>query len=233
MKILVFMLFSIAFIFSSSAYAEALKPTEDKVLLRLKVEDSQKNPVKGTIVSVQKENGKKIFSDVTDKDGMFGLLVPKGQTYLVKFVSLLAEKTDTLKKINVPDRPFYKFTLKLIYNPTFATTFVLKGIYFDTGKATLKPKSYPNLSNLLEVLKIKKTMEIELSGHTDDVGEDESNRKLSENRAKAVKKYLVKKGISAKRITAVGKGETSPIAPNTTPHGRQKNRRTEVRITKE
>jgi len=72
-------------------------------------------------------------------------------------------------------------------------------------------------------------MKIEIGGHTDDVGEDAANQKLSKDRANAVRNYLLKE-IEPERVTAVGYGESKPIAYNDTPEGRQKNRRTEVRI---
>jgi outer membrane protein OmpA-like peptidoglycan-associated protein len=74
------------------------------------------------------------------------------------------------------------------------------------------------------------TMKIELSGHTDSDGSDTYNQKLSENRAKAVVDYLVKRGIKAERMVAVGYGESKPIDTNETPEGKQNNRRTELKI---
>ncbi|HIB01952.1 MAG TPA: OmpA family protein [Phycisphaerales bacterium] len=79
-------------------------------------------------------------------------------------------------------------------------------------------------------MKFKTEMKIEIGGHTDDVGEDSANQRLSESRANAVRNYLIKNGIEGDRVSARGYGETKPVAYNTTPEGRQKNRRTEVRI---
>ena len=73
-------------------------------------------------------------------------------------------------------------------------------------------------------------MKVEISGHTDNVGKAAANQKLSENRAKAVKNYLVQKSIAPERILTVGYGSQRPIAPNTTTEGKQKNRRVEFRI---
>jgi outer membrane protein OmpA-like peptidoglycan-associated protein len=164
---------------------------------------------------------------------VLAILVPIGKAYLVKFISFGTEKKETAKKIEVPDKPFFKFTVKMVYNPVFVSTFTLDGVHFDTAKATLKPESYGALSDLIDYMTAKETAEIELSGHTDDKGDDQKNLELSQARAKAVKKYLVKKGIAEGRIKAVGYGETKPIAPNTTAFGRQQNRRTEVKILKE
>ena len=87
--------------------------------------------------------------------------------------------------------------------------------------------------DLVEVMKLKKTLVIEIAGHTDNVGSLESNQTLSANRAKSVRNYLIGKGISSSRVTAKGYGETEPVANNMTDEGRQKNRRTEVRIISE
>jgi OOP family OmpA-OmpF porin len=111
--------------------------------------------------------------------------------------------------------------------------FILDNVYFDSGKATLKPTSNKALNDLTEVLKLKKTMEIEIQGHTDNVGTDESNTKLSQDRADAVKKYLVSKGISEKRVTAKGYGPSRPVADNGTDAGKAKNRRTSLKVIKE
>ena len=73
-------------------------------------------------------------------------------------------------------------------------------------------------------------MVIEISGHTDNVGDETGNQRLSESRAKIVRAYLLKNGIDPERVKAVGHGESQPIAPNSTEEGKQKNRRTEVRI---
>lgn len=229
----VVLLVVLAAIFVSPAYAEELKPTLDKALLRLKVQNSLKKPVKGTIVSVRDGKDNRVVSALTDEKGIVEALVPKGKTYHVKFVTIASKKTETKKKIVVPDRTFYKFTLQLTYNPIIAKNYILKGVNFDTGKSTLKKSSYPYLADMVEYMTVKTSCVIELSGHTDDVGDDEDNRVLSDDRAKAVKNYLVSKGIAAKRIIAKGYGETKPIAPNTSPAGRRTNRRTEVKILKE
>lgn len=109
------------------------------------------------------------------------------------------------------------------------TKFELKNIFFDLGKATLRPESKTELDKLYEILKFSE-IEIELGGHTDSIGTDEDNQKLSQERVNAVKSYLVEKGISEKRLVAVGYGEKQPVAPNATPEGRQMNRRVEVKI---
>ncbi len=107
---------------------------------------------------------------------------------------------------------------------------VLKNIFFDSGKSTLKPESEKELENLLKLLNEIPTLKIEISGHTDNVGSAAFNKNLSEKRAKAVVDYLVGKGINADRLTFMGYGFDQPKASNDTPEGRQENRRTEFKV---
>jgi OmpA-OmpF porin, OOP family len=106
-------------------------------------------------------------------------------------------------------------------------TFILKNIYFDAGRAILKPESREELNRLYDLLASHPTLEIEIRGHTDDLGIDDQNLLLSENRAYAVMNYLKYKGVMGYRLNGKGMGETSPIGPNTTEEGRAMNRRVE------
>ena len=101
---------------------------------------------------------------------------------------------------------------------------------FESGKAVIKQVSYASLDTLADLMKKKPEWNLKISGHTDNVGKPGANMKLSENRAKAVKAYLVSKGIDEKRLITEWFGQTRPIAPNNTPEGRQKNRRVEMLI---
>jgi outer membrane protein OmpA-like peptidoglycan-associated protein len=100
-----------------------------------------------------------------------------------------------------------------------------QGIQFQTGKAIILTTSYAKLNAVVQVLKTDPTLNIDIAGYTDNSGDPAKNQKLSANRATAVKAYLVKKGISATRITAEGYGDQNPIAPNTTAKGKAANRR--------
>jgi outer membrane protein OmpA-like peptidoglycan-associated protein len=88
------------------------------------------------------------------------------------------------------------------------------------------------LDGIAEYMKANPSFSLSIVGHTDNTGSDEYNQKLSEDRAEAVKKYLVGKGVGEIGITASGKGETEPIADNNTPEGRDKNRRVVFSVTK-
>ena len=107
---------------------------------------------------------------------------------------------------------------------------VLKNIFFDLDKATLRPESTAELNRLIKLMADVPTLKIELSGHTDSQGSDTYNQSLSEKRAKAVVDYLTNAGVAAGRLVSVGYGETQPISTNDTKEGRQLNRRTEFKV---
>jgi outer membrane protein OmpA-like peptidoglycan-associated protein len=112
---------------------------------------------------------------------------------------------------------------------------ILETVYFDTGKSTIKPVSFSLLNEVATVLKaypqIKK---VQVEGHTDDRGNDDSNLKLSKDRAKSVLDYLVQKGgVEASRLVSEGFGETQPVADNATEAGRAQNRRVVFKIVEQ
>jgi outer membrane protein OmpA-like peptidoglycan-associated protein len=107
---------------------------------------------------------------------------------------------------------------------------ILKNIFFETNSFDLKPESTIELNKVLQFMNENFNLKIEISGHTDNVGGDALNQKLSENRAKAVVDYLTSKGISSLRMISKGYGKTQPIATNNTEEGRALNRRTEFKI---
>lgn len=101
------------------------------------------------------------------------------------------------------------------------------GITFDIGKATIKPQSMTEINRIYDLMNQNADLKFEVQGHTDNTGNAALNQKLSEQRAQAIVAKLVEMGISANRLTAVGKGQSSPIADNGTDEGRAKNRRVE------
>jgi len=104
------------------------------------------------------------------------------------------------------------------------------GILFDFDSDQLRPEARQNLANLAASLQKYPRSNVLLVGHTDSIGSDAYNQALSERRARAAMNYLVSQGVAAARITAVGRGETEPVADNETEAGRQANRRVEVAI---
>jgi OmpA-OmpF porin, OOP family len=106
-----------------------------------------------------------------------------------------------------------------------------KNVYFDFNKSELLPESKLELDRVYEFLKKNKNATVEIGGHTDDVGTNEYNEKLSEERAKSVMQYVTGKGIAARRMTAKGYGKSKPIAKGSDDTSRAKNRRVEMMIT--
>ena len=151
---------------------------------------------------------------------------------------LLTEEVDS-SKISAPmssaqtPGPILK-TDSLKSNPTalsIGQTIQLKSIYFETGQVELIDDNYPELDRLVELLEKNPKLEIQINGHTDATGNEATNLKLSEARAKAVFDYLLEKGIS-NEIDFKGYGSQSPIADNKTEEGRRKNRRVEFVVVK-
>ena len=105
--------------------------------------------------------------------------------------------------------------------------FITYGITFDVGKAVIKPESMGEINRIVNLMNENPELKFEVQGHTDATGNAASNQKLSEQRAQAIVAKLVEMGIAANRLTAVGKGQTSPIADNSSNEGRAKNRRVE------
>ena len=105
--------------------------------------------------------------------------------------------------------------------------FITYGITFDVGKAVIKPESMGEINRIVKLMTDDPSLKFEVQGHTDNTGNAASNQTLSEQRAQAIVAKLVEMGIAADRLTAVGKGQTNPLADNSTDEGRAKNRRVE------
>jgi outer membrane protein OmpA-like peptidoglycan-associated protein len=214
-----------------------LKPTKTEAALRFTLIEKDKGPIKGTIISLAAPDGKKYYAEETDAEGYTEVLVPVGQKYDIMYLSL--DIRDIAAQVTVTDEPKQSIRLTLRYQrprPTPpiivpvppATRFILDGVNFDTGKATLRPESFARLDSVVEFMAHKKKVRIEISGHTDNVGKKKANQILSEKRAQTCRDYLVSKGIEADRIVTIGYGDERPIAPNDTDANRQRNRRIEA-----
>jgi len=104
---------------------------------------------------------------------------------------------------------------------------VSNGIRFDSGKSSLRPESMGVLNEIYKMLDEHKDVNVSIEGHTDNIGDNDLNQKLSEERAEAVRKQLISMGIKAERLTSKGFGESKPVNTNDTPEGKAENRRVE------
>jgi len=105
---------------------------------------------------------------------------------------------------------------------------IMEGIYFKTGSAKIMSQSYPVLNENVEKLKKVENLPIIVVGYTDNQGGTSANLRLSQARANSVRDYFINHGIEASRVSAVGRGETNPVADNSTTEGRAMNRRIEI-----
>lgn len=164
--------------------------------------------------------------------GKYKLVLPYGKNYGItaKAKGLIPASTNldlsTMKGryLELDDRDLSMVPL------VKGNTATINNLFFDLGKATLKPESGPELKRILQVMTENKSLVIEISGHTDNTGSDEINDKLSLERANAVKDNLLKGGIDTSRIRTKGYGKSKPKADNSTEEGRQINRRVEIEI---
>jgi outer membrane protein OmpA-like peptidoglycan-associated protein/tetratricopeptide (TPR) repeat protein len=162
--------------------------------------------------------------------GRYLVSLPAGKNY-----GIAVKKKDYLfhsENFDIPnDAAFQEVTKDVeLKSLKVGTKIVLRNIFFDFDKATLRPESTNELERLLSLMNEFPSLKIEISGHTDNVGNDDYNKSLSNNRAKAVVDYLISKGIKADRMIWKGYGEEQPMAPNDTKENRQLNRRTEFKV---
>ena len=195
------------------------------------VTDFKSKPRPGEeIIFIAKKSGKK-FSGRAGKDGKFSTTLPIGDTFIIKVKTIIDSTKFGLIAIRQlePDEQFTEpFFVNVKFEP--ARSYRLDNVYFDIGKFTLRPESFTELDELVSYMKWKESEKIEIGGHTDNEGSDADNLKLSHQRAEAIRQYLIKKGVQPARVTAKGYGASEPVADNATAEGRQKNRRTEVKI---
>jgi len=195
------------------------------------ITDFKKVALPHEIVVFRSQLTQQEYQGMSQDNGKFSLRLPAGDKYEI---FILGFKDSTSYNIlNIPalgPNSSYKkpFAVDIQFQP--ARSFVLDNVNFETGKADLKPESFPVLDELVTYLTRKEDERIEIGGHTDNVGKPAANLALSMARAKSVMNYVISKGIDPNRLTAKGYGMTQPIAENTTAAGRAQNRRTEVTI---
>ena len=187
-------------------------------------------PYAGDKVYFVAQNGSGSYSGITDVQGQFHIDLPAGAVYDIKIKSIGDEvEYNTIEVPKLEEGQFFQ-EMELTISYEAAKSYELNSLQFETGKATLKKDCYPMLADLIEIMKLKPTMKIEIGGHTDSDGDDAMNMELSLQRAESVRNYLISQGISANRMISKGYGETRPKTSNATPTGKAINRRTEIVI---
>ena len=222
---------SLAMILLAGYTLAQYKPsTGNDAVFNFTVTSKSGKPRQDELIILKSKKTRKTYKGNTGTDGKCSVTIPPSDAYTI-YYKLFAD-TVKYKEIEVPGEDHrVTYTLTLKYDPP--KVYTLKNVFFETGLSALRKDSYPALNELVDALKSKTSLCIEIAGHTDNVGTPESNQKLSTDRANAVRDYLLKHGIKPKRVTSKGYGETQPVASNETPEGRQQNRRTEVRIISE
>jgi outer membrane protein OmpA-like peptidoglycan-associated protein/tetratricopeptide (TPR) repeat protein len=190
-----------------------------------------KQPLEAAVEILDLESNKAVFQDYSGAtEGDFLATITTGQNYglnISKDGYLFYSANFSL----VGHESSQPFILEALLQPIeIGNKVILKNIFFDTNKFDIKAESKPEMQKLVDFLNLNLTIHIEVSGHTDNVGNEQFNQTLSENRAKSVYLYLIKSGISPARLTYKGYGETQPVEPNDTDEGRSRNRRTEFKI---
>lgn len=225
-------------------YKRTLYDEEVKVLYQQGKAACEKVFVKGRVLNkktLEPIQGEVIFENIKDgsvygkiktsgPEAEYELILPLGERFAFyadaeNYLSENQNMSTVNKTLNeVIEKDLYVVPLEV------GQSIRLNNIFFDTGKATLRDESSHELDRILPYFEKFPNLRIEISGHTDSVGSNEANQKLSEDRAESVRKYLIQQGVRIDLIEAEGYGETTPVATNDTDEGRQQNRRVEFLV---
>jgi outer membrane protein OmpA-like peptidoglycan-associated protein/tetratricopeptide (TPR) repeat protein len=208
-----------------------IKEAQLTILKGIITDAATNKPLEATIELIDNLKNEVVASFTSNSSsGKYLVSLPAGRNY-----GIAVKKENYLfhsENFDIPNTAAYQEVVKdvALKNVAVGSKIILKNIFFDFDKATLRPESANELERLMKLLTDVPTLKIEISGHTDSKGADDYNKKLSNSRAKAVVDYLVSKGIASDRLTFIGYGEEQPIDTNDTEQGRQMNRRTEFKI---
>ncbi|MCS7297125.1 MAG: OmpA family protein [Bacteroidia bacterium] len=213
---------------SPTPVVEAPPPTH--LIIKGYIYDKQSSKrISGEAILVDPITQKEILASFASDNGDFQFFLPKkgGSFYLyvqspgyITHVQLLQVSPDSLvPPLSIPLLPI-----------EMEATFALRNIYFDFNSDQLRPESIPELQRLRRLLQENPNIRVRFSGHTDAIGSDEYNQKLSERRARAVYNWLRQAGIHPIQMEYVGYGKSRPLASNATEEGRALNRRIEMEV---
>jgi outer membrane protein OmpA-like peptidoglycan-associated protein/tetratricopeptide (TPR) repeat protein len=203
------------------------------IMLKGKVIDTKTSaPLKAQIILINNENNTvvaRIYSNATTGD--FSIDIPNGGNYGIN----TSAEGYLFNSMNFDVPTFAEYqeidTHILMVKAEAGSKVVLKNVFFDSGKATIKKQSEGELQRIVDLLNKNLALRLQVNGHTDSSGDNATNKALSLKRAQAVMDFLVKNGIDKKRLSAVGYGEERPLVSNDDEmEGREINRRTEIEI---
>lgn len=211
---------------------KALKTKSKKVFVNGRIIDENGHPIKVQIEVINNVTNVVVEKLQSSDEGRYSISVQSDKNYdfafnksgyLFQSVSMMISGTEGPEK-NMEDIVLQKVEV--------GKKIVLNNIFFDSNESTLRKESFSELERAVKLMNDMSSLQIEISGHTDNVGSSKSNRQLSEQRAKAVTDYLISKGCDKDRMKYKGYGSGQPIAPNNSDAGRQLNRRTEFKVLK-
>ncbi|MCF8225541.1 MAG: OmpA family protein [Bacteroidales bacterium] len=179
---------------------------------------------------IDPSSGMEMAKTMSGQDGKYKVSLPEPKAYGVEvnasgylyFLDMI-----DLSMVNTDETVEADFYLQKI---EVGVKVVLKNIYFETGKSILSPESFEALNQVVRFLESNTSVRLEISGHTDNIGSKQVNKRLSEQRAKAVVDYIAGKGIARSRLEYAGYADEQPVATNDTSEGREMNRRVEFQI---
>jgi outer membrane protein OmpA-like peptidoglycan-associated protein len=187
-------------------------------------------PLVGKLSFMDATTGETASFVISDSTGKYTARLPEAKVYGVEihaagylyFLDVL-----DLSRASNQEMIHLNFYLRPV---EVGTKVVLENIYFETGKAVLRPESFDALDQVFRFLENNPSIRLEISGHTDNTGSLRINERLSRERARAVVDWLVGKGISPDMLVFEGYADTQPVATNDTAEGREKNRRVEFKV---
>ena len=214
--------FTIESVGSTQYVTLALRP---RPIFRVRVYNAETGQVVPATVQILKEDTVQAYALATDSiNGSATQRLEEGPQYKLHIAQMGYDTVNTIianigDSMNIALSPIKK-----------GEVFIVKNLHFATNKTRILKTSEEALNDLFMYLDRNPQVRIKIIGHTDNVGKDEANQKLSDGRANEVMKDLIERGITAERIEAEGRGETQPIDTNDTEEGRQNNRRVEIEI---
>ncbi|MGM0498257.1 MAG: OmpA family protein [Bacteroidota bacterium] len=214
---------------------EKAKPVASSYMKGNVFDAESKEPLEASFELISMKSGQTIMNSYSRKEtGSFLVSIPTNEDYVLNVSKegyLFYSDNFKLEGKHKASEPYLKdIPLKSIKE---GEKMILRNVFYETDSFKLESESKVELNKVFQLLTNNPTLQIEISGHTDNVGSKSYNKELSKKRARSVYDFLIEKGIEPDRLTYKGYGEEQPIDSNENPEGRAKNRRTEIKVIKE